>query len=262
MKNRQTRNQDSAVEQVKSIIEKENLLLHKILLVKLENPSFDRGITGLIANKLMAEYQRPVALLIATKYNGKLAWSGSARGYEKSKMNDFRQLARDSGLVYLAEGHPNAFGFGILDENFDTFVSYTDNILKDIDFAPTYKVDFIYPSSYIRSKDILEIGDMKYLWGQNIEEPLVVVEHIAVTKDMLQLMSRDKNPTLKISLPNGISCIKFKSSEQEYESLFSESGCTVITIIGRCEVNRYFSNVTPQIIVENYEIIDKKEFYF
>ena len=122
VKNRQTRNQDAAVEQVKDIIEQNHLLDHKILLVKLENPSFDRGITGLIANKLMAEYQRPVALLVKVEEDGKPAWSGSARGYEKSKLNDFRGFCRDSGLVYLAEGHPNAFGFGILDENFDAFL--------------------------------------------------------------------------------------------------------------------------------------------
>lgn len=104
VKNRQTRNQDSAVEQIKDVIKKDNLLDNKILLIRLENPTFDRGITGLIANKLMAEYQRPVAVLIKTDYEGKLAWSGSARGYERSKMNDFRQLVRDSGLAYLAEG--------------------------------------------------------------------------------------------------------------------------------------------------------------
>ncbi len=62
---------------------------------------------------------------------------------------------------------------------------------------------------------------------------------------MLQLMSRDKNPTLKITLPNGISCIKFKSGEKEYERLYSESGCVTITIVGRCEVNRYLGRVTP-----------------
>lgn len=104
VKNRQTRNQDVAVEQVKDIIEQNHLLDHKILLVKLENPSFDKGITGLIANKLMAEYQRPVALLVKVEEDGKPAWSGSARGYEKSKLNDFRGFCRDSGLVYLAEG--------------------------------------------------------------------------------------------------------------------------------------------------------------
>lgn len=58
-------------------------------------------------------------------------------------------------------------------------------------------------------------------------------------------MSRDKNPTLKISLSNGISIIKFKSSESEYESLISDSGCVYVSIIGKCEINRYFGKENP-----------------
>lgn len=79
---------------------------------------------------------------------------------------------------------------------------------------------------------------------------------------MLQLMSRNANPTLKIILPNGISLLKFKSSEEEFDTLFSESGCVVITVIGRCERNVYFNNVTPQIMIENYEIVTKQDYYF
>lgn len=262
VKNRQTRNQDAAVEQVKSIIKENNLLDHKILLVKLEHPSFDRGITGLIANKLMAEYQRPVALLVEVDEDGKKAWSGSARGYEKSKLNDFRGFCRDSGLIYLAEGHPNAFGFGILDENFDAFVEYADTTLKDIEFSPSYKVDFIHSANDIRPKEILELGNMKNLWGQNVDEPLIAVEHLSITKDMITLMSRDRNPTLKIQLSNGVTCIKFKSSEEELESLFSENGCVTINLVGKAEVNKYFNSVTPQLIIQNYEIINRQEYFF
>lgn len=262
VKNRQTRNQDAAVEQVKSIIKENNLLDHKILLVKLEHPSFDRGITGLIANKLMAEYQRPVALLVEVEENGKKAWSGSARGYEKSKLNDFRGFCRDSGLIYLAEGHPNAFGFGILDENFDAFVEYADTTLKDIEFSPSYKVDFIHSSNDVRPKEILELGNMKNLWGQNVDEPLIAVEHLSITKDMITLMSRDRNPTLKIQLPNGVTGIKFKSSEEELESLFSENGCVTVNLVGKAEVNKYFNSVTPQLIIQNYEIINRQEYFF
>lgn len=262
VKNRQTRNQDAAVEQVKSIIKENNLLDHKILLVKLEHPSFDRGITGLIANKLMAEYQRPVALLVEVDEDGKKAWSGSARGYEKSKLNDFRGFCRDSGLIYLAEGHPNAFGFGILDENFDAFVEYADTTLKDIEFSPSYKVDFIHSANDIRPKEILELGNMKNLWGQNVDEPLIAVEHLSITKDMITLMSRDRHPTLKIQLSNGVTCIKFKSSEEELESLFSENGCVTINLVGKAEVNKYFNSVTPQLIIQNYEIVNRQEYFF
>lgn len=125
-----------------------------------------------------------------------------------------------------------------------------------------YKVDYIYSSQSVPKKDIIDIGGLKSLWGQNMEEPLVVVENISVTKDMLRMMGGSANPTLKITLPNGVSLIKFKSSDEEFDQLFSESGCVVITVIGRCERNVYFGNVTPQIIIENYEIVTKQSYYF
>lgn len=262
VKNRQTRTRDAEVEQIENIIQEKNLLQHKLLVIKLEDMQVDRGITGLIANELMSKYKRPVILLSKTVNNEQDAWEGSARGYEKSKLNDFRQFVRDSNLVFLAEGHANAFGFGIYEKDFEDFITWSDNQLKDIEFSPSYKVDFIYSMSDINSKDILELGNSKYLWGQNIDEPLIAVENVAVTNDMISLMSRDKNPTLKIQLPNGVTCIKFKSSEEELEDLFSELGCVSINLIGKPEVNRYFGSVTPQIIITDYEIISRQKYYF
>lgn len=262
VKNRQTRTRDAEVECIENIIQENNLLKHKVLAIKLDNMSIDRGITGLIANELMSKYKRPVVLLSKTQHEGLEAWEGSARGYEKSKMKDFRQFVKESNLVFLAEGHANAFGFGIYDKDFESFISWSDEQLKDIEFSPSYKVDFIYSMSDINSKDILDLGDAKYLWGQNIDEPLIAVENVAVTNDMIGLMSRDKNPTLKIQLPNGVTCIKFKSSEEELDNLSSELGCVSINLIGKPEVNRYFGRVTPQIIITDYEIISRQKYYF
>lgn len=262
VKNRQTRTRDAEVECIENIIQENNLLEHKVLAIKLDNMSIDRGITGLIANELMSKYKRPVVLLSKTEHEGLEAWEGSARGYEKSKMKDFRQFVKESNLVFLAEGHANAFGFGIYDKDFESFISWSDKQLKDIEFSPSYKVDFIYSMSDINSKDILDLGDTKYLWGQNIDEPLIAVENVAVTNDMIGLMSRDKNPTLKIQLPNGVTCIKFKSSEEELDNLSSELGCVSINLIGKPEVNRYFGSVTPQIIITDYEIISRQKYYF
>ena len=103
---------------------------------------------------------------------------------------------------------------------------------------------------------------MKGLWGQNVNEALVAIERVNVTKDMVTLMSRDRNPTLKIELANGVACIKFRSSEEEYESFITDTGCVTINIVGKCEVNQYFNSVTPQIIIEDYEIVDRMNYYF
>jgi hypothetical protein len=75
-------------------------------------------------------------------------------------------------------------------------------------------------------------------------------------------MSPDKSPTLKITLSNGTSLIKFKATEEEYENLKSETGCVTINVVGKCERNIWNGNVSPQIIIEDYEIIGKQQYYF
>ena len=95
------------------------------------------------------------------------------------------------------------------------------------------------------------------MWGQGVDEPFIAIEHINVYAGNVVLMSPDKSPTLKITLSNGTSLIKFKSSQEEYEKLKSETGCVTINVVGKCERNIWNGMVIPQIIVEDYEIISK-----
>lgn len=63
VKARQTKAQEAGLEALENKIEEENLLNHKVLLFLLEPGQIDRNIAGLVANKLMAKYQRPVCVL-------------------------------------------------------------------------------------------------------------------------------------------------------------------------------------------------------
>jgi single-stranded DNA-specific DHH superfamily exonuclease len=105
------------LEIVENIIKEKNLLDNKLLVIKLEDVNIDRNLTGLIANQLMAKYQRPVLLLnkVITKkiymdenYKvlslDEISWEGSGRGYDKSKFDNLREFLNDSGLVMYAEG--------------------------------------------------------------------------------------------------------------------------------------------------------------
>ena len=258
IKNRQTKARDAALENIERIIKEQNLLANKILAVKLDSFAADRNLTGLIANQLMGKYQRPVLLLNKTEDG----WEGSGRGYDKSKFDNFREFLNESGLVMYAEGHANAMGVGIADPNFATFMEYSNQALAEFDFTPCYKVDFIFNGNNFRGKDIVEIAELKSLWGQGVGEPLVAIEHINVYSGNVTLMSADRNPTLKITLPNGTSLIKFKSSKEEYEKFSSSVGCITINVVGKCERNVWNGTVTPQIIIEDYEIIGEQKYYF
>ena len=258
IKNRQTKARDAALENIERIIKEKNLLENKILVVKLETFAADRNLTGLIANQLMAKYQRPVLLLNKTEDG----WEGSGRGSDKSKFDNLREFLKESDLVMYAEGHANALGVGITDEAFKSFIEYSNRELAEFDFTPCYKVDFIFSGADFRGKDIVEIAELKSLWGQGVDEPFVAIEHINVYAGNVVLMSPDKSPTLKITLPNGTSLIKFKSSQEEYEKLRSETGCITINVVGKCERNVWNGTVTPQIIIEDYEIVGEQKYYF
>lgn len=269
IKNRQTKARDNSLSAIERIIEEKGLLENKILVIKLDSEfATDKNLTGLIANQLMAKYQRPVLLLnkvVTIDENTKkeiISWEGSGRGYDKSKFDNLREFLNESGLTMYAEGHANALGVGITDKDFIDFIEYSNEALKNFDFTPSYKVDYIFQNDNMDISDILKLANLKSVWGQGVEEPLIAIERVKVYKDNVRLMSADKNPTLKITLSNGMSLIKFKSSQEEYDSFNSDMGCITINIVGKCEQNVWNGIVSPQIIIEDYEIVGKTEYYF
>ena len=148
-----------------------------------------------------------------------------------------------------AQGHASAFGVSILDENFDDFIKTTNELLKDVDFSPMYYVDVVF-NEETDAEYVLHINDLKNYFGTGFEEPYVAIEEIHVNSNNLQLMSKDKNPTIKITLPNGLELLKFKSSQEEYDELLN----TVIDVVGTCSANTWMGRTTPQLFVEAYNI--------
>lgn len=63
IKKHQGQERDEEVEYIEKIIEKENLLENKILIIQLPEGKSNKNLTGLIANQLMSKYQKPVLLL-------------------------------------------------------------------------------------------------------------------------------------------------------------------------------------------------------
>lgn len=240
-------------------IEKENLLEHKILIVKSEQTS--KNMRGYIANQLMSKYQRPV--MVVAERNGNL--EGSARGYSKSAIRDFRQFVSEQVGVNYAQGHDNAFGVSIQSDFFNSFVEQTDKKLSSLPNEASYFVDFIYQNGDFNKDEIFTLIDLESHWGQFISSPLVAIENLKITTSNIVLMSPDKNPTLKITLPNGVELIKFRFSKEEYEKLLppSSMGCTTINLIGKkYSINSWQNKITPQIEIEDYEIINSNHYYF
>lgn len=263
IKNRQNKIRDENIEIISNQIEEKDLLKNKILIIQStpEEP-INRSISGLIANRLASEYQRPVIILNEYNIDNEITWEGSARGYEKSQLKDLQTFEQKSNLINWAQGHANAHGLSISDENLSKFIDYCNQELKNVEFTPDYRVDFIWQYSDILAKNILDIGNLKHLWGKDVEEALIVIKGIRVTANNLHLMAKDRNPTLKIDLKDNIKAIKFKSGEEEYNNLYTKQGCVIIDILCKCEINEYCGNINPQLIIQDYEIVSHQDYFF
>ena len=265
IRNRQNKARDASLEIIERIIEEKNLLENQVLAVKLEGKNeSNRNITGLIANQIMGRYQRPVLILNRTVHdedpdNVYVTWDGSGRNANGTDLTNFQEFLNESGYFEFAEGHDNAFGVSIRDEYFADFIKYANEKLKDVDFSPKYSSDVIYFANMVHGSEILKLADLGHIWGQGVEEPLIAITDIKVDRNNLNLFGS----TLKIALPSdeGISLVKFRSSNEEYESLYSELGCVTINVVGKCSRNSGWDD-KPQIIIDDYEIVGRTAYYF
>ena len=91
------------------------------------------GIAGLIGNKILEKYQRPLLIL---KDCGDI-YSGSMRSIG---VEDFRQMCEDSGLAE-AKGHESASGITIKKCDFEKFCEYIEKELSQVDFSIEVDVD-------------------------------------------------------------------------------------------------------------------------
>lgn len=275
VKARQTKAQDNGLEILEQMIQKQHLLDHKVLLFLLEPGQIDRNIAGLSANKLMAKYQRPACVLtkVIEYQNAGLPWDepsdqaivsyqGSARGCDKVGINDFKSICAETDVCEYCTGHPGAFGLSIKQENIQAFIEKTDTALKDMPDEAIYYVDYIYHGSNVKPEDILSIADMEELWGKDIDQALICLENINVSSDMVTVYQKRDN-TLKITLPNGISLMKFKATDEECYKLQNQGfGYMQLNIIGKANKNEWMGNISPQIFIEDYEIIDSNKYAF
>ena len=255
VKNRQTREQDKTMEELELLIEDLGLLDHKVILFTLDNKELNRNIAGLIANKIANKYQRPCCILSKTleidpehttmlqdgtevfvTSASRVLYQGSARGYEATGVTNFKTICEAAGAEWC-QGHENAFGMCLAEDQIERFLTETDAALANISAEPIYYVDYIYNGADVQASDILTIANLGNLWGKDFDEALVAVENLKISKDMITVYRKTGN-TLKISLPNKISLMKFNATDEECFKLENFEGAYLsLNIVGKCNQN-------------------------
>lgn len=251
-KARQKRSEDNALDYLSMIIERDHLIDNKLLVINIDDPSkVDSTITGLIAMKVMNVYHRPV-LLGRTNAEGEL--KGSIRNDDKTELKDLRQFLLDSGLCTYVQGHANAAGFCLKENDIDKLNEYANEKLKDVDFNEgVYTVDMIFDKDYDCFDRVFDDIDYYHdVWGQGFNEPLIVVENIPVKVSDIQVMGRTAD-TIKF-VYNGVEYIQFRAKDF-LKSIDGKDEIT-ITVLGRGGINRFMGKASPQLIISDYNIRD------
>ena len=260
VKRRQTKIETDTMEFIEKKIKENNMMEHKVLLFLLEPGQVDRNVAGLVANKIMAKYQRPCCILTRVDNEGILSFQGSARGCDKVGITKFKDICAATGYTMYEAGHQGAFGLGILEDNIENFVNATDLSLADMSDEPVYYIDHIFHGNDVDCNQVLEIANHPELWGSRMDEPYMMIEDLVVTNDMVNVYEKKTN-TLKITLPNGLALIKFNITDDERD-MFKGDGCIRLNIVGQCRKNEWMGNVSAQMEIKDYDIITQSKYYF
>ena len=163
VKARQTKLQDTTMALLETRIREQSLLENAIIILTCEPGEVEKNLAGLVANKIMAKYQRPCLVLIKSKTqeDKETFFRGSARNYSMSEIQDMRQLCENTGLVEYAQGHESAFGISIPESNLNNFIETTNEIYSEVPQEPIYWVDYIWNITSINKQIILDIADSK-----------------------------------------------------------------------------------------------------
>jgi single-stranded-DNA-specific exonuclease len=275
VKNRQKKKQDASLENIEEIIFELNLLDNKILVVPTEQESVDKNLAGLIANQLASKYARPTLVLRKIEHQEAIndpegqplimtyyTYEGSGRNYGKSRLENFSQFCLDTELVMYAEGHASAFGIGIAEDELPRFIQLTNELLKDFDNTPCYYVDLEVEADQLSDNEVFSIGSNTDIWAQGLEEPLIAITNIKLSADDIHYLGERQN-TLKLTFEGRkTTMIKFNVKEEEKAMLDPGDGTITITAIGKCNLNYYMGSVTPQVLLEDFEIVKQTKWDF
>ena len=193
----------------------------------------DAGISGLIANKLIAEYQRPVFVLKKTDKG----YAGSGRGYG---VEDFRQLCEGCGFTVM--GHPEAFGVSIDTDKFQEAFDRLNESLKDVEFTDTKLADVEINLEQITDQLIDSFKSVNKISGEGFKPLSVIIRNI--TDYDVGYMSGGKH--LKISVGDVV-IIKWN-----FNGSFEEFDGRPFSIIGGLTSGYFGRTYYKQIIIDDY----------
>lgn len=211
------------------------------VLVFHHNSNYD--ISGLIGNKLLEQYQKP--LFVVKECDGKFAGSARAVGVE-----NFKKIVDKTGLVKTG-GHELAFGVEFEDE--EKIVEKLNALLADIEFNNDKIADIQIDAEQISFALIAKLKYINRISGTDFKPINVYIE--GITDYDVTTMSSGKH--LKLDCGD-FAAIKWNYSgdiEELDNSIFPKT----VSVVGTLDSNFFGKKRTNQVIISDFEVQDIAE---
>ena len=258
-KSRQDKQEEKSVEQIAEIAQSIPFD-DKVVMIDTSD-ILDTGLTGVVAIKIAEIFNKPCILLnkFLDKKTGKITYGGSARNVNHSPIESFKDIVNSTNVFNFGKGHANAFGVNLDLDKKDEAINVMNNILRDVEYDSTYRVDFILDIEDVSIKLITELARFEDIVCQGIEEPMLAVENISLTKDCFEIFGKNED-TISFMIDE-IKYIQFKCKEGNplydwIQNAWDENDSVTFNIVGKPSINEYNGVRTPQIIIEDVVVID------
>lgn len=206
-----------------------------------------KNYTGLIANKIMDQYKKPVIVL---RELNALNWTGSLRTPVAlaSKINQSK-YAR-------CYGHEKACGITIAKSKLKKFITWIEKLKLDFDEAETVAAIIEPKKITLNLCKTCENNDMLWSASDTSKMPApIFYSSFKSSPNNVQVFYK-KYITVRITY-NDVTYIKFKVTQEEADLLVNEP-CKVEAIVSLC-VNEWDRKQYPQARIEKWEVTPYKD---
>ena len=193
------------------------------------------GIAGLLANKLLDKYQRPVLVL-------KFTDDGYAGSMRACGVDNFALMVNETGLAEC-EGHENAAGIKILGENYESFIESIDKKLSSVEFEEHVTADIQIDIEQINTQLIENIKAINFVSGTGFKAVSVMIEGVSGYET--SSMSQGKH--LKLVTDN---CLIIKWNDCPTEQVYDKT----VDVIANVNYGRFGRVSYNQVIVNELRV--------
>ena len=205
-------------------------------------------LSGLIANKVLSQYNRPVILLRHFRQGNIDELRGSARGKSVEGLDNLKETLSELTGVQKAEGHAFAFGVGVDKDMLSEFKQHLDLALSSVDFnVNLYLVDLIAKYNELNIP-MAEITAREDIWGHGVDKPVALLTDIPT--DKYDFMGNEQQH-LKID------CGKFDVLLFNVPELTEQLGQGQkfdLDVIGEFSVDKSFNVGRLQFVANDFEL--------